>query len=539
MIGKLLPLSSTLSRLKPIFEDADVRKVGHHIKYDLLVLRQVGIRTRGVYFDTMIAGFLSDPLRGSFSLDGMVKGLLNHEMIPISDIIGKGRNQITIDQVDTCQVADYAAEDADFTWRLKEKLEPEVIGTHLQTLFEETEMRLVSVLAEMENTGVAIDRELLRRIGNDFAERMLELEAEVHRLAGHEFNLGSTKQLAQVLFDEQGLSPGRITKTGRSTDAVTLLKLVQETDHPIPKLVLEYREISKLKSTYVDTLPKMVCKRTGRIHASFHQTGAITGRLSSSDPNLQNIPIRTEAGRKIRAAFVAGGENNVLLVADYSQIELRLLAHFCQDPALVSAFEQGLDIHRAVASNVQGVALGDVTSAQRSAAKAVNFGIIYGQTAFGLSRSLGISQTDAKAFIERYFATYPGIRSFINSCVARARQEGYAETVLGRRRPIPELFSRNRAQVSFGERVAVNTVVQGSAADLIKRAMIEIQGELESGGYGARMITQVHDELVFEVPAESVDEEAAMIRQKMESAIEVSVPLVVDVASGPNWAEGK
>jgi len=361
----------------------------------------------------------------------------------------------------------------------------------------------------------------------------------VYQAAGRVFNLDSPKQLAEVLFDEQGFQVVRKTKTGRSTDAETLEALAAQTDHPLPKLVLEYRELSKLKNTYVDTLPKMVCRRTGRVHASFNQTGAITGRLSSSDPNLQNIPVRTDLGKQIRAAFVAGDKDNVLLTADYSQVELRLLAHFCKDAALLDAFQRGQDIHRAVAAQVNGVGLEEVTPAQRSAAKAVNFGIIYGQTPFGLSRSLGIPVGEARAFIDTYFLRYPGIRLFIDRCIEEAKRTGYARTILGRRRPIPELKSRNPGQASFGERIAVNTVVQGSAADLIKRAMIDIHRELKGEGHPARMLIQVHDELVFEVPKRDVELEATMIRDKMEHAIPLDVPIVVDIAWGRTWADSK
>lgn len=539
MIGKTLPVDDVIDGIRDVMENPAVRKVGHHIKYDMLVMRKVGIEVRGIWFDTMIGGFLTDPLRPSFSMDNMVKGLLGHEMIPISDLIGKGRKQITIDQVDIRHVSHYASEDADFTWRLMEYLVPLVEDGHVARLFEETEMPLVSVLADMEFNGVAIDRDLLTDLGKSMAQRMEVLEKDVHKAAGHEFNLASTKQLAAVLFDEQGLKPIRKTKTGRSTDAETLQALAAQGECDIPRLILEYREVSKLKSTYVDTLPRMVCEETGRIHASFHQTGAVTGRLSSSDPNLQNIPIRTEMGRQIRAAFVAQAPGDVLLVADYSQIELRLLAHFCQDAALMEAFQSGQDIHRTVAAHVNGVALEDVTSEQRSAAKAVNFGIIYGQTAFGLARALDIPVAEAKSFIDMYFMRYPGIRLFIDECVEKAKHIGFAETILGRRRPIPELHSRNRQQVGFGERISVNTVVQGSAADLIKRAMIDIHAELRTGGYAARMITQVHDELVFELPESKAAEEAVVVRRLMESAIPLSVPLVVDLAWGTNWAAGK
>jgi len=537
--GPLLPLELVVEKLKPILEDAAVAKVGQNLKYDIVVMRQVGIIVRGLRFDTLLASFLLDPLGRSHSLDALAKSLLNHDMIPITDLIGKGKDQISMDQVDTARACEYAAEDADFTWRLKEVLEPKMSGSPVEPLFREVEVPLVEVLADMEHNGIALDVALLKKLGSSLEDRLIELTRAAHKAVEHAFNLDSPKQLADVLFDELQLPVIRKTKTGRSTDAETLEALSEQTDHPLPKLILEYRELSKLKNTYVDTLPTMVCRRTGRVHTSFHQTGAATGRLSSSDPNLQNIPIRTDMGRRIREAVVAGKPGYVLLSADYSQIELRLLAHFCKDAALLEAFAAGLDIHRAVAAQVNGVSPEEVTPAQRSAAKAVNFGIIYGQTAFGLARGLGISRTDAQTFINRYFERYPGIRGFIDRCVADARQSGFAQTILGRRRPIPELTSRNPAQMNFGERIAVNTVVQGSAADLIKRAMIDIHRELQSGRHSAKMLIQVHDELVFEVAQMSVESEAAMIRDKMEHAIPLDVPIVVDLAWAKNWAESK
>lgn len=538
-MGRVLSCDEVVAKLKPVFENASIAKVGHNIKYDLLVLRQVGIKPAGVAFDTMIASFLIDPLRSSHSLDGLARTLLGHEMIPITDLIGKGRNQITIDQVDSARVCEYAAEDADFTWRLYENLSPRMVGSHAENLFRETELPLLEVLVEMEHSGIALNDALLADLGGAMAQRMTELTREVHQAAGREFNIDSTKQLATVLFDEQGLPVIRKTKTGRSTDADTLQALAAKSRSAIPKLVLEYRELAKLRGTYVETLPKMVYAKTGRIHASFNPIGAITGRLSSSDPNLQNIPVRTEMGRLIRGAFVAGNADSVLLIADYSQIELRLLAHFCGDDALLEAFNTGQDIHKSVAAQVNGVELSDVTPAQRSAAKAVNFGIIYGQSAFGLARSLGIPVGEASAFIDTYFLRYPGIRLFIDKCVEETKRSGYAETILGRRRPIGELRSRNRTQQALGQRLAVNTVVQGSAADLIKRAMIDIHCELQDRDYSARMLIQVHDELVFEVAEKDVQREAEMIRRKMEGAIALDVPIVVDVAWGKTWAQAK
>jgi DNA polymerase-1 len=538
-MGDLLPLELLVRELRPVFEDERIAKTGHNLKYDVLALRQVGIHTSGADFDTMIASFLLEPLGRSHGLKELTRLFFGHQMSPIEDLIGKGRNQIRMDEVDTRRTAEYAGEDADFTWRLREQLEPVLRGSHAETLFRETEMPLIDVLVEMESNGIALDTALLKTLGKHLEQRMEDLTFQIHAAAGHKFNLDSPKQLGVVLFDEQGLSVIRKTKTGRSTDAETLEALAEQSNNPIPKLLLEYRELTKLKGTYVDTLPTMICQKTGRIHAHFNPIGAVTGRLSSSDPNLQNIPIRSELGRRIREAVVARDANHTLIVADYSQIELRLLAHFCQDEALVAAFKQGHDIHRAVAAQVHGVAIEAVTSAQRSAAKAVNFGIIYGQTAYGLARSLGIPVGEAKEFIEQYFARYPGIRRFIDECIEQARRTGYAQTILGRRRPIEELASRNRGQVSFGERIAVNTVVQGSAADLIKRAMIGIHRDIMGGVCPARMLIQVHDELVFEVAEAKVGRAAEQIRARMEGAMELRVPVVADVASGPNWAKAK
>ncbi|MFH0982069.1 MAG: DNA polymerase I [Planctomycetota bacterium] len=537
--GRTLDETAVVERLKPILEDPAQKKVGQNLKFDMAVVRQVGIHVRGVFFDTMLASFVLEPLRRSHGLDGLAWELLGHRMIPISDLIGKGKRQCSIDEVDTVRVCEYAAEDADYTWRLYEVLKPQIDGSSFAKLFYETEMPLVEVLCDMECNGVALDADLLAGLSASLAERLAELTRQIHAAAGHPFNIDSTQQLAAVLFDELRLPVVRKTKTGRSTDAETLEALSQRSHHPLLRLVLEYRELTKLKSTYVDTLPKMVCRRTGRIHAAFHQTGAVTGRLSSSDPNLQNIPIRTEPGRQIRGAFVAGRPDHVLLTADYSQIELRVLAHFCQDQALLEAFRSGQDIHAFVAAQVNGVPIDQVTKEQRSAAKAVNFGIIYGQTAFGLARALSISRTAAKTFIDMYFMRYPGIRWFIDKTIADTKRKGYVETLLGRRRPLPELRSSSPQEVALGERLAVNTIIQGSAADLIKRAMIDIHRETAANHRPSRMLIQVHDELVFEVPACHVEAEAEMIRRKMTQAIPLEVPVVVDIAWGRNWLEAK
>ncbi len=538
-VGRVLDQATVVEKLKPIFENPRQKKVGQNLKFDIAVLRQVGIHVKGMFFDTMIASFVLEPLGRSHGLDALAYDLLGHRMIPISDLIGKGRQQCSIDEVDTTRVCEYAAEDADYTWRLYEVLKPQIDASSFTKLFYETEMPLVEVLCDMECNGVALDTDLLADLSGSMADRLAVLTREIHTAAGHGFNIDSTKQLAGVLFDELKLPVVRKTKTGRSTDAETLETLSRQTEHPLPVLVLEYRELNKLKSTYLDTLPKMVCRKTGRIHAGFHQTGAVTGRLSSSDPNLQNIPIRTEVGRRIRGAFVAGRPEHVLLVADYSQIELRVLAHFCQDEALIRAFRSGQDIHAFVAAQVNGVPLEQVTKEQRSAAKAVNFGIVYGQSAFGLARSLNISRTAAKTFIDMYFMRYPGIRLFIDQTVVDAQRDGYVETILGRRRPLPELRDVSPQQVALGKRLAVNTVIQGSAADLIKRAMIDIHREIGATNRPSRMLIQVHDELVFEVPESEVEAEAEMVRRKMTQAIPLDVPVEVDIAWGRNWLESK
>ncbi len=539
MGGLTLPKNEVVKRLGPIFENPAIAKCGHNIKFDLIVLAQAGISVKGELFDSMVASFLLDPLRRSHSMDWLARELCDHTMIPISDLIGKGKKQITIDNVDVARVCDYAAEDADITWRFYETLNPRLEASSLRPLFAETEMPLIEAVAQMERNGVALDLPFLAEMSKDLEQRRADLTEHIHQAAGRTFNIDSTKQLAEVLYDEQGLRVVRKTKTGRSTDAKSLATLANETNNPLPPLVLEYRELSKLKSTYVDSLPRMVNDKTGRVHASYNMIGAVTGRLSSNDPNLQNIPIRTELGRQIRRAFIAGKPDHVLLTADYSQIELRLLAHYCRDQALVSTFERNEDIHRFVASQVFGTELAEVTPEQRSQAKAVNFGIIYGQSAYGLSRSTGMTVGEAQWFIDLYFVRYPGIRLFIDECIEKAGRSGFASTILGRRRPIPELQSRNKQQQMQGERLAVNTVLQGSAADLIKKAMINIHRRISKDPAGPRMLIQVHDELIFEVHKDRVADEAELIQNEMSSALPLEVPLTVDTSWGRNWLESK
>ncbi|NLX15229.1 MAG: DNA polymerase I [Phycisphaerales bacterium] len=540
-VGNCLPFEPTLDALRPILADATVAKVGQNIKYDLAVLAHHGVPVAGVRFDCMIASFVLDSTRRSHGMDALARELLGVTPIPITDLIGKGKNQISFDSVSTDRAAEYAAEDADITWRLYQELSRQLEGSDLEPLFRETEMPLVEVLTSMEVSGVKLDTAVLARMSRELADRLSDLTRQIHEHVGHSFNIDSTKALSVVLFDELKLPIIKKTATGagKSTDAETLEALAWQTNHPVPALVKEYRELAKLKNTYIDTLPQMISRRTGRIHASFNQTAAVTGRLSSSEPNLQNIPIRTELGREIRRAFVAADADHVLLTADYSQIELRVLAHFSQDRVLKQAFVEDRDIHQFVAAQVFGVPLEEVTREQRGRAKAVNFGIIYGQSAFGLSRTTGMPVGEAQNFINMYFLRYPGIRLFMDQVIDEAKRKGYVQTILGRRRAIADLHSRNRNARQLAERMAVNTVIQGSAADLIKRAMISIHRRIIQEGRPIAMLIQVHDELVFDTPRAGVEEQADFVRHEMCNALPLDVPVKVDLAWGDNWLESK
>lgn len=535
------PLSVELVRetMGPLLCDEKIRKVGHNLKYDIIVLRQAGMPVCGPLFDTMIAAFLVDPVRNSYGLDGLAHAVLDHTMIPITDLIGKGRDQLRMDQVPLDHIAEYAAEDADFTWRLKVHYEPLLAENRVDSLFFDTEMPLMTVLADMEEAGVRLDADFLHALGEKIGRRAAMLVDEVHKLVGVQFNLDSPKQLAEILFDKLQFRVVRRTKTTRSTDAETLEILATETGHALPGLLLEYRELQKLRGTYIDALPLARSRKTGRVHTSFHQTGAITGRLSSSEPNLQNIPIRTELGREIRRAFVPRGADELLIVADYSQIELRVLAHFSEDEELIRAFSADADIHAFVASQVNGVPLEAVTKEMRSRAKAVNFGIIYGQTAFGLARGTGMSRTEAQQFIDDYFARYPRVRGFMQKCIDDARRDGYVRTILGRKRPIWDIDSRNQSARAQAERLAVNTVMQGSAADLIKIAMVRLHGRIARENLPLRMLLQVHDELVCEGPRDAAPQLGKIVAEVMSGAMELRVPLKVDVEWGENWLESK
>ena len=528
-----LELDDVRPILSSIFADPRILKCGQNIKYDLVVLEQAGMPLGGVCFDTMLASFLQDPSRSQHGMDALARDHLGYETIKLSELIGKGKNQITFDLVDLQQATDYAAEDAEVTWRLYLLFRDRFTDRELRELFEKVEMPLVHVLAAMESSGVTLDVAALKSLSQQIGDRAEGLVQEIHQAAGRPFNVDSPRQLATVLFEELGLAPIKKGKTGPSTDHEVLEALSWQ--HAVPKLMLEYRQLSKLQNTYVDKLPRMICARTGRLHTSFHQAVAATGRLSSSDPNLQNIPIRTELGREVRRAFVAPDDNSVLLAADYSQIELRMLAHYSKDTALREAFAAGLDIHRFVAARVNDLDPEQVTDDQRRAAKAVNFGIIYGQTPFGLSRAIGIDVAQAKQFIDAYFARYPHVRRFIDDTIAQAGKDGYVRTILGRRRDLPEIHSNSAPQRQLGQRMAVNTVIQGSAADLIKVAMINLHRRIMEGPLELKMLLQVHDELVFELPAGRVDDYAELIRTEMTEAIALDVPVAVDMGWGPNW----
>jgi DNA polymerase-1 len=535
---KHLDASMLRRKLAPILEDENIKKIGQNIKYDLLVLKNAQMPVKGVHFDTMVASYCLDPLRNSHSIGSMAADFLDYRCIPISALIGKGKNQLTFDMVDTAAACEYSAEDADITFQLygylKNRLEKDPL---IKKLFEEVEMPLVSVLTAMEYNGVSLDTNLLKKMSGELTTTIGTLTDRIYEYAGTSFNIDSPKQLAEILFDRLGLKSIRIGKAGRSTDADVLGQLSDQ--HPIIEPILQYRQISKLQNTYVDKLSQLINPRTCRVHASFNQTITATGRLSSSDPNLQNIPIRTELGSKIRSAFVPENKTGCILSADYSQIELRLLAHFSKDRALMSAFAADQDIHRFVASQIYGVPIEEVTDEMRSHCKGVNFGIIYGQGAFGLSRSIGISQAEAKKFIDDYFARYSSIRKFMDSVIDTAKRTGFSETILHRRRKIQNLASKNAGKRAQAQRLAINTVIQGSAADLIKVAMINIQRKIEAESLPVKLILQIHDELVFELPADEADKHAKWIRQEMTTALELSVPLKVDISYGPSWLSDK
>lgn len=529
-----IDIDYALKALKPILENRDIKKIGQNIKYDKLVLLNYGVELQGVSFDTMLASYLLNPSKISHNLDDLAFEHLGHKMIPIEDLIGSGKDKITMDKVPIEKISRYSCEDSDVTFRLKKIFEKELYSKELGGLFEKIEMPLIDVLAQIELNGVKIDVDLLKSTSLNMEEELLGLIKDIYNIAGSEFNINSPKQLSEVLFDKLKLPVIKKTKTGASTDMDVLQRLSQE--HPLPKKLLRYRELSKLKSTYVDALPELVNKKTHRLHTSFNQTVTATGRLSSSNPNLQNIPVKTEEGRKIRKAFI-GEKGNYILSADYSQIELRILAHISKDRELIQAFENNIDVHAHTASLVMGVQESEVTAEMRQRAKAVNFGIIYGISAFGLSKNLAIDPQSAQNFIDEYFQRYPKVKVYMEDKIEEARENGYVTTLFQRRRYIPEILNGAMREKQQAERIAINTPIQGSAADLIKIAMINIYEAMEEKKCLSKMILQVHDELVFEVPEDELPEMARLIRSKMENAVKLDVPIIVTVQYGLNWLE--
>jgi len=525
-----------LEQLKPLLENPQINKVGQNLKYDMSVLAQHGINLQGIAFDTMLESYVLDSVATRHDMDSLALKYLNETTISFADVAGKGAAQITFNQVALEQAGPYAAEDADITLRLHQALWPQLVAEPtLATVFSDIELPLVPVLSRIERTGALVDSTLLFQQSQELDERLAELETEAWDLAGQQFNLASPKQLGEILFDKLGIPVLKKTEKGApSTKEEVLQELAL--DYPLPKVLLEHRGLAKLKSTYTDKLPVMINSTTGRIHTSYHQAGTATGRLSSSDPNLQNIPIRSAEGRRVRQAFIAA-PGHKLVAADYSQIELRIMAHLSEDPSLLAAFKSGQDIHRATAAEVFGVATDEVTADQRRSAKAINFGLIYGMSAFGLARQLTIGRKQAADYIELYFARYPGVQNYMNTIRHTAAERGYVETIFGRRLYLPEINARNGMRRQAAERTAINAPMQGTAADIIKRAMVSVDDWLRQGTLKSRMIMQVHDELVLEVPESELQLIQAGLIQRMESAAELLVPLVVDVGVGDNWDE--
>ncbi len=521
-----------LAQIKPILENNAVDKIGHHLKYDAHVLENHGIHLQGWYFDTMLASYVLNSVATRHGMDDVARLYLSHLTTSYEQIAGKGVKQKTFNQIEIETAAHYAAEDAHVTYRLYEVLSAKLQKhPELVNILHNIEMPVARVLTSMEENGIQLDLKFLDQLGVDFSQTMQDLENQIVELAGENFNVSSPKQVGEILFDKLGLKGGKKTATGQYSTSESVLEKIE---HPISSLILDYRGLSKLKSTYTDGLLKQANNDTHRVHTSYHQALTATGRLSSTDPNLQNIPIRTEIGRQIRKAFVAP-EGRVLLAADYSQIELRLMAHFSQDDALLDAFNHGQDVHRRTAAEVLGIALEDVTSDQRRQAKAVNFGLLYGMSEFGLIRQLGFTREESQNYIKQYFQRYPGIYEYMQRTRQVALEQGFVETILGRRLYTPDIAARNMMVRKAAERAAINAPLQGSAADIIKMAMIEVDKMLPQAQ--AKMLLQVHDELVFEVDADAADELAPKLAEVMQSVVEISVPLVVEVGKGNNWDE--
>jgi DNA polymerase-1 len=531
-----LARDAVLAKLKPLLEDPQQRKLGQNLKYDMSVFANYEIKLVGIAYDTMLESYVLDSTANRHDMDTLALKYLSHNTIHYEDVAGKGAKQIGFNQVAIEAASDYAAEDADVTFRLHETLWPK-LQQHpsLVKVFETIEMPLVPVLSRMERRGVLIDKTKLEQQSAQLSKRLLELEQEAYQAAGEEFNLGSPKQIQTILFDKLGLPVISKTPTGQPSTAESVLQELAE-DYPLPRLILETRGLSKLKSTYTDKLPEMIDPHSGRVHTSYHQAVAATGRLSSTDPNLQNIPIRSEEGRRIRQAFIAA-DGYKLVAADYSQIELRIMAHLSADAGLVNAFKAGEDIHRATAAEVFGVPMDQVSLEQRRSAKAINFGLIYGMSAFGLARQLKIARAEAQSYIDLYFSRYPGVKDYMERTRDVARAQGFVETVFGRRLYLPEINTSNMQRRQYAERTAINAPMQGTAADIIKLAMIELDRAIDTQQHDIRMIMQVHDELVFEVGEPVLAESVQLIRDKMVNAATLTIPLVVDVGVGMNWDE--
>jgi DNA polymerase-1 len=531
-----LDRNKVLAALKPMLEDITKAKLGHHLKYDAHVLANYGVALNGQRFDSMLESYVLNSVATRHDMDASAVRYLGVKTIHFEELTGKGAKKITFNQVDVDRAAEYSAEDADITLQLHQAIWPQIEAVpNLKFVYENIEQPLVPVLFRMERTGVLVDRALLKAQSTELATRMLELQTQAHKEAGGVFNVDSPKQLQEILFGKLGIPVVRKTSTGQPSTAEDVLEELAES-HPLPRLILEYRGMAKLKSTYTDNLPLQINQSTGRIHTSYHQAVAATGRLSSQDPNLQNIPIRTKEGRRIRQAFIAPPGHS-LVAADYSQIELRIMAHLSGDASLLRAFAEDRDVHQATASEVFSTPLEQVSADQRRSAKAINFGLMYGMSAFGLARQLNIARGDAQKYMDLYFERYPGVRRYMEETRRQARETGYVETVFGRRLYLPEIQSRNAALRQYAERSAINAPMQGTAADIIKRAMIEVDSWLQSSRVPARLIMQVHDELVLEVADDAVETLVGQIRTHMIRAAELSIPLKVDVGVGRNWDE--
>ncbi|TGK01292.1 DNA polymerase I [Leptospira langatensis] len=532
---QLLPLDQVREILGPVLAEPSIPKVGQNIKYDLIVLENHGFQVTNIVFDTMIVAYILQPESRRFNMDDMAEDLLNYKTIQYTDLVGTGKNKKNLWEVDLDKVSEYAAEDADITLRLYNVLRKSLKQSGLETLFKEIDLPLIHVLAEMETAGIAVDAKYFAELSKDFQREVKDLERGIYRAAGREFNIASTKELQKILFDELKLRVVKKTQTGYSTDHEVLEELLGE--HPIIEKLLDYRKYTKLISTYVDTLPTMVSSKDGRIHTSYNMTIAATGRLSSTDPNLQNIPIREKEGRLIRKGFISGHKDFEILSLDYSQIELRIMAHISGDPAMTDAYKKGIDIHKRTAAAIYGVSEDLVTPEMRDKAKVVNFSVIYGVTPYGLSRNLRISREEAKNFIDRYLTQYPGVQKYMDDTIAFCEEKGYVETLKGRRRPVPDINSTHRQAKEGAKRVAINTPIQGTCADMIKIAMMQIQDEIEKRKWKSKLLLQVHDELVFEVHKSEKEEFYKLSKSLMENALPLNIPIKVEGKFGQNWDE--